>query len=138
MAELLTATELAGIRADVGQIFEDECIITRPDVNDPPTLNLTTGVFEGGSSITIYEGPCLITPIISRRDRFDEVSQGLVFTRQYRVALPWTVVNVQIRDHYTTTASDDPQVIGREMLVRDVLVGTNLGYRRLTVQDTRE
>lgn len=138
MAELLTSGELAGIRADVDQIFEDTCLITRPDVNDPPVLNTSTGFYEGGSLITIYQGPCLITPIISRRDRFDEVAQGLVFTRQYRVALPWFEDDVQIRDSYTTLTSDDPQVINRPMLVRDVLVGTNLGYRRLTVQDVRE
>lgn len=138
MPELLTAQELAGIREDVAVIFEDTCRITRPDVNDPPVLNQATGEFEGGTSITIYEGECYITPIISRRDRFDEVGQGLVFTRQYRVALPWDTDDVQIRDLYVTLTSADPQIIGREMLVRDVLVGSNIGYRRLTVQDTRE
>ena len=135
---LLSAIELAGIRADVEELFEDQCTILRPDPTDPPVLNKATGLFVGGTFLTIYSGECFITPIISRRDRFDEVGQGLVFTRQYRVGIPWTEDDVQIRDLYTTTATDDPQLLGRGMLVRDVLVGTNLGYRRLTVQDTRE
>lgn len=138
MSELMIQADLDGIRADVAEFFEDQCTIVRPDPNDPPVLNKATAELEGGTNIPIYTGVCFVKPIISRRDRFDEVGQGLVFTRQYRVGLPWTVTTVQIRDLLTVTASDDPQLIGRPMLIRDVLVGTNIGYRRLTAQDTRE
>lgn len=134
--ELLTDIELAGIRTDVEQLFEDTCIVER--ITSLGTLNHGTGEYTGQTRDLIYTGVCFIKPIISRRDRFDEVGQGLVFTRQYRVGLPHTVDDVQIRDLFTSTASADTQVIGRELLVRDVLVGSNVGYRRLTVQDTVE
>lgn len=134
--ELLTDIELAGIRADVAQLFEDACTIER--VTSLGTLNHSTGEYTGETRDLIYSGVCFIKPIISRRDRFDEVGQGLVFTRQYRVGLPHIVDTVQIRDLFTTTSSRDTQLVGRELMTRDVLVGTNVGYRRLTVQDTRE
>ncbi len=134
--ELLTDIELAGIRLDVDQLFEDTCTIER--VTTKGTLNHSTAKFTGEVRDLIYSGRCFIKPIISRRDRFDEVGQGLVFTRQYRVGIPHTVTTVQIRDLFTATVSRDPQVVSREMQVRDALVGSNLGYRRLTVQDTRE
>ena len=134
--ELLTDLELAGIRADVAGIFEDECEITRE--TSPGTLNHATAQYDSPTVVAVYSGECSIYPIESRRDRFDEFGQGLVYTRQYRVVLPYTVDNVQIRDEFVITASDDPQLIGRPMEVRDVLVSTNVGYRRLTVQDTRE
>jgi hypothetical protein len=136
VAELLTQGELDGIRVDVDQIFEDVGKIER--ITSPGVLDHETALYTGEVRALIYSGPCLIAPIISRRDRFDEFGQGLVFTRQYRVDIPWDIDDVQIRDLFTSLSSSDPQVIGREMLVRDVLVGTNVGYRRLTVQDTRE
>jgi hypothetical protein len=134
--ELLTDLELAGIRADVAGFFVDTCTITR--VTEEGALNHATAQFAAPTTITVYSGACSIYPIESRRDRFDEFGQGLVYTRQYRVVLPWTEDDVQIRDDFVATVSDDPQLIGRPMEVRDVIVSTNLGYRRLTVQDTRE
>ncbi len=135
-SDLVTDSELAGIRLDVEPIFSDTGKIER--LTDLGTLDHDTGLYTGPTRITIYEGVLSIHPIISRRDRFDEVGQGLVFSRQYRIDLPWFVDDVQIRDLFTGITSDDPQVPGREMLVRDVLIGSNLGYRRLTVQDTGE
>lgn len=136
MSELLTDTELVGIRADVDQLFEEVGKIER--ITSIGTLSHSTALYTGETRDLIYQGPCSIYPIISRRDRFDEVGQGLVFTRQYRVQVPYTVDDVQIRDVFTLLTSADSQAVGREMLVRDVLIGTNLGYRRLTVQDTQE
>lgn len=136
MSELLTDLELAGIRTDAGQLFRDSGRVER--ITSLGTLDHATGLYSGETRATIYEGECSIYPIISRRDRFDEVGQGLVFSRQYRVQLPWFEDDVQIRDIFTVLASVDPQAVGREMMVRDVLIGTNIGYRRLTVQDTTE
>ena len=135
--ELISDLELAGIRTDTEQLFVDECVIVRP--TDKALYDRETDDFVGDDEATeLYEGRCSIYPIESRRDRFDEFGQGLVFTRQYRVVLPWTVDDIQIRDLVTCTVSADPQLIGRPMEVRDVMVATILGYRRLTVQDTAE
>ncbi len=139
--ELISASELAGIRADVQQLFVDACTIERQPTSKADTVRQVqrgTGELIDDPRELIYTGVCSIWPIKSRRDRFDEFGQGLIFTRQYRVTLPYTVDDVQIRDIWTTTSSDDTQLIGREMEVRDVIVSTILGYRSLTVHDFRE
>lgn len=137
MSDLLDDLELAGIRLDVDPfLFEDACTITR--TTDQGTVNTITGELESPTSLPIYTGTCSLYPIESRRDRFDEFGQGLIYTRQYRVVLPYDVPEILIRDIFTLTASDDPQAVGRPMEVRDVILSTNLGYRRLTVQDVRE
>lgn len=137
MTDLITPNELAGLRTDVDQIFSYECNITRDQGEGD--LNENTSEYDNKpDDLVLYNGPYFLSPIISRRDRFDEFGEGLIFTRQYRVAIPYTVDNIQIRDLFVAVTSDDPQLVGRPMLVRDVLVATHLGYRRLTVQDTRE
>lgn len=133
---LLTDRELAAIRQDTVQLrpdtgrFERQLTLSEYD----PVTGLTTGETRD----LLYEGPCAIYPHMSRRDRFDEFGQGLIFTRQYRVNIPYTETDIQIRDRFTILISADPQLVGREMEVRDVVVGTNLGYRRITVHDFRE
>lgn len=139
--ELISTAELDGIRADAVQLFVDACIIERPRTSKDDstrTVNRLTGDLVDDPRDLIYTGNCSIYPIKSRRDRFDEYGQGLIFTRQYRVVLPWDTATVQIRDVWTCTSSDDPQLVGREMEVRDVLVSTITGYRSLTVHDFRE
>lgn len=135
--ELISTLELDGIRIDAEQLFEDACTIVRPV--ERATFDRETEVKVGNDDDdAVYSGRCSIYPIESRRDRFDEFGQGLIFTRQYRVVLPWTVADVQIRDIVTVTTSADPQLVNRPMEVRDVFVSTNTGYRRLTVHDSRE
>jgi len=135
--ELISDAELTGIRTDAEQLFVDECIIDR--LIDRAIFSREAGEIVGTDDYdTIYEGECSIYSIQARRDRFDEFGQGLIYTRQYRVILPWDEVGVQIRDRYITTVSADPQLVGRPMEVRDVVVGTILGYRRITVHDSKE
>lgn len=134
--ELISDLELAGIRADAVQLFKDTGKFER--ITDKGTLSTSTATFTGEARSTIYSGECSIYPIMSRRDRFDEFGEGLIFTRQYRVILPYDEDDIQQRDLFTCLTSDDTQLVGREMEVRDVVVSTILGYRRVTVQDTRE
>lgn len=132
---LLTDAELDGIRIDVEEQFEDEVLITRitqqaeyrRNAPDIPEVRAT-----------IYAGRAAIQPHMSRRDRFDEFGQGLIFTRQYRLKIPWDAPLPQIRDRVVMTVSRDPELVGREMEVRDPVVGTNVGYRRVTVHDSVE
>ena len=132
---LIDALELAGIRTDLDGFFDDVGIIER--IITPGVLQ-ANGTIAGEIRTTIYSGKMSVDPLLSRRDRFDEFGQGLVFTRQYRVDLPYTVTTVQIRDRIRITTSQDPQLVGREMEVRDVIVETDVGLRRLTVHDFRE
>lgn len=137
MTDLITPTELAGVRTDVDQFFSYECNVFRDE--GLGALNEATGLYDSPPADTvIYNGPYHLSPIISRRDRFDEFGEGLVFTRQYRVIIPYDQDDIQIRYYFQAVTSDDTQLVGRPMLVRDVIVGTHIGYRRLTVQDTRE
>ena len=139
---VLSEVELDGIRDDVEIIFTDEVRVFR--VTSKGTLNTATSVFENPTSIVIYEGPGQVTPIRSRRDKFDVIGEGAIFTRQYRLSVPWTaglvdpLKGAQIRDSVVTFASQDPQLIGREFEVRDVTTSTNIGYRQITVHDFRE
>lgn len=139
--ELISTSELAGIRLDANQLFVDACIIERlptskTDANREVVRG--TGQLVEEPRELVYTGKCSIYPIKSRRDRFDEFGHGLIFTRQYRIVLPHDADQVQIRDLWSATSSDDTQLIGKEMEVRDVIVSTILGYRSLTVHDFRE
>ena len=139
--ELISTSELDGIRSDAVQLFVDACVIERQPTSK---LDSTRDVERGTGQLVddprelIYTGNCSIYPIKSRRDRFDEFGQGLIFTRQYRVVLPHTADDIQIRDIFSATSSDDTQLVGRELQVRDVIVSTILGYRSLTVHDSAE
>jgi len=133
---LLTDAELAAVREDVVMLRPDVGLFERITV--PAQYDRTTKLVVPETRITIYTGPVAIYAHMSRRDRFDELGEGLVFTRQYRVNVPYTEDEIQIRDRFTVLVGTDPQLINREMEVRDVVVGTNLGYRRVTVHDFRE
>lgn len=139
---VLSEIELDGIRGDVEIIFTDTVRFYR--VTSLGTLNTTTSEFESPVSEVIYEGPGQVTPIRSRRDKFDVLGEGAIFTRQYRISIPWEaglvdpLEGVQIRDHAVTLVSRDPQLVGRVFEVRDATTSTNIGYRQITVHDFRE
>lgn len=134
--ELISQLELDGIRADAEQLFVDEGLFRRKTDDGP--LNLATSQYDSPTYVDIYQGRCSIYPIEARRDRVDDIGQGLVYTRQYRIVLPYDVPPLQIRDIFIPIASQDFDLIGREMETRDVLYSTNLGYRRVTVHDMGE
>lgn len=133
--ELIETAEVDGIRADIEQLFVDQGRFFRR-VGDP-ILN-PNGTADPPPEADIYVGRMSLYPIMSRRDRFDELAEGLVFTRQYRVEVPWSTADIQIRDRLILTVSRDPELVGRELEVRDVIVETNIGMRRITVHDFRE
>lgn len=135
--ELISKLELDGMRADVEQLFTDMGRIIRP--TGTPEYDRATDSFIGADTFDIiYEGRATFYPIMSRRDRFDEQGQGLIFIRQYRVMIPWDEAEIQIRDIYQPLTSDDPYIIGRSFEVRDVVGSSIIGYRRLTVHDPKE
>lgn len=136
--ELISDLELTGIRADAAQLFVDEGTIHRPDPDQKGDFDPDTGSTTAAVENLIYSGVMSVYPIEARRDRYDELGEGLIFQRQYRVIMPYTVDDIMIRDIMRVTSSDDTQLVGRPMEVRDVFVSTILGYRRLTVHDVAE
>ena len=136
MADNLDRLELAGARTDLLVELTDTCTIER--ITDKGTVNRTTAELVGETRDTIYTGICDCAPIRSRRDRFDTFGEALIFTRQYRVILPHDSADIQIRDIFTVTSSEDPEMVGRPMEVRDVHVTTDNIARTVTVHDSRE
>ena len=140
---LLSDLDLAGIQADADdQLFQCTGQVTRIEHSDR-TVNHATAVLTTPEPAVIYSGACYIYSIPARRDRFDEVGGGLIFTRQYRVGLPSAALTVDIHLSDTFTlltvpTGDDQHLLNRPLEVRDILGTTLAGHRRLTVQDLRQ
>jgi Family of unknown function (DUF6093) len=135
--------ELAGIRADMEHVFGDE---DNPDTDrvtiyretaysepDPDTAEITT------TTVNLHvDLRANISQVASRRDTMDDIGNATVFVRQYRMKVPYTVDDVQIRDFVLVTASRDPGLVGRKFEVRDVVHETNAAARLVTLQDVTE
>lgn len=138
MAELISDLELDGIRVDARQtISEGTCTIERRDEIERSDV-AADGSLTTTRTVLHTDIPCNFSPILARRDRFDEFAEALVFTRQYRVKVAWDVDDVRIGDYVTITTTADPQADGREFVVRDVVLSENNSVRIITVQDSEE
>lgn len=128
----LRDAELDIIRRQNDYEMEDKCRVFR--VESEGELQ-PDGTMSDSVEVDIYIGICSITPIIARRDRFDEFGQGLVYSVQYRLTLPYTATGISITDRVTMTATKDPDFTDREFEVRDVHRTTDISQRRVTVHD---
>lgn len=135
--EQISPLELAGIRADAEQVFAITCDIDRRVKRQPSDVAADASMPQPVTNL-YTDIRCSIYPIMSRRDRFDEFGQSLIFTRQYRLDLPYDTDNIRIRDLVTVKTSTDSRMLGRVFEVRDVVESTHLGYRRATLQDAGE
>lgn len=136
--ELISDLEVDGVRDDVEQLFVDQGTIKRPDPDQKGDFDPDTGSITPPVEDDVYAGRMFAYPISARRDTVDELGEGLIYVRQYRIGIPWDAPEPQLRDIVRLTTSRDPDLIGRPMEVRDVFVSTNVGYRRLTVHDVGE
>lgn len=135
--EQISPLELSGIRSDSEQVFVITCDIERRTKRVPADVAADASMPQ--PTTTLYTDlRCSVYPIMARRDRFDEFGQSLIFTRQYRLDLPFDTDNIRIRDLVTIKTSTDSRMLGRVFEVRDVVEGTNSGYRRVTLQDAGE
>lgn len=136
MAGTLTQLELDGSRLDMNQQLDATCLIWRQ--TDMGAVNPATGQFMAGSTVTVYEGPCWVGPILSRRDRFDVHGEQQIYQNQYRVTLPWDAFGIKIGDNFRVTNAHDLNLETRDMVVKDVLMTTDTIAQRLTVIDIKE
>lgn len=124
--------ELDYIRRDMEIEMEDECkiyrVVTKAELQPDGSLGFD-------EETEIYNGICSIAPIIARRDRFDEFGQGLVYSVQYRLVLPWDTTGIRITNRVLITVSQDPEFTDRNFEVRDVHRTTDNAQRRITVHD---
>lgn len=128
----LTDAELDAVRLDNEYEMEDTCRIY--EVTTKGSLQ-PDGTMTPDVENTIYSGQCSISPIIARRDRFDEFGQGLVYSVQYRLTVPYTVIGVRITHRVTMVTTRDPDFTGRNFEVRDVHRTTDISQRRITLHD---
>lgn len=136
MAGSLTREELEGIRIDQEAELDAQCLIWRE--TSPGTISKVTGEFMSPQTETIYEGPCSFAPIVSRRDRFDVHGEQQVYQNQNRLLIPWDAFEVKIGDFCRITESEDQDLNLKDMVVKDVLLVSDLTLRRLTLIDILE
>lgn len=127
----LSPWQLDAIRDDQEEELEDECKITRKKEG---ALQLDQ-TFSGGTAKLVFEGFCSFSPIVARRDRFDQFGEGLIYQVQYRVLLPHDATGIRITDVFKLTVTKDPDLLSRSFEVRDVHRTSDISQRRITVHD---
>lgn len=136
MAGTLTKIELAGIRVDQLAQLDAQCIIWRE--TDLGTISKTDATLSSPSNITIFAGPAFCAPIVSRRDRFDIHGEQQVYQNQYRILIPYDAPTIRIADKFRLTQSEDPDLLFKDMTIKDVLLVSDISLRRLTAIDILE
>lgn len=128
----LTALELKHLRADQLALMGDTCRIKH--VADPAELD-SDEVISTEAADVVYEGLCNITPIVARRDRFDEFGEGLIYQVQYRLLLPFDAIGFIITDRVEILTSADADLFARDFEIRDIHRVSDISQRRLTLHD---
>ncbi len=135
----LLNSELDGVRDDNEYEMEDECriyeVTTKGTLQPDGTMTADVEAEIYGVAFDGNPGICSITPIIARRDRFDEFAKGLVYSVQYRLTVPFTVTGVRITHLCTITNTRDAEFTNRIFEVRDVHRTTDISQRRITLHD---
>ncbi len=142
MVGSLTQVELGGLRLDQEAQLDAMCLIWR--ITSPGTISKTTAAYSSEATVTIYSGLCYFTPIVSRRDRFDEHGEQQIYQNQNRVLLPWDAgselgEDIRIGDLFRITSSQDPSLDVKPVQeIKDVLLVPDISMKRLTTIDIRE
>jgi len=136
MAGTISKIELAGIRIDQTAQLDAMCIIWRE--TDLGTISKVDATLSSPSNITIFTGACFCAPIVSRRDRFDVHGEQQIYQNQYRIFIPWDAPTIRIGDMFRLTTSEDPDLLLKDMTIKDVLLVSDISLRRLTALDILE
>lgn len=108
------------------------CTITR--AGGDPVRNEETGQLEPAPPVTVYTGPCLVTP--EGGDRVVEFGGEPVALRSYTVSIADLTADVHVEDTVTVTASRDPLLdAGRALRVLDVPKSELATVRRLSCEE---
>ena len=140
MVGSLTDIELEGLRLDQEAELDATCLIWR--VTDEGTISKVDATFSSPTQVTIFNGPCSITPIVARRDRFDVHGEQQVYQNQYRILVPWDAgqptYSIKIGDMIRITVSEDDDFTTKDLTIKDVLLVSDISLRRLTAIDITE
>ena len=146
MSDLITADELAGIRADANLLMgvsEDgvdvgRTVVTITRETGKGTLNTTTARYTP-TVATLYTGAAIVFPIVYRRERQEALPGSQVRTKMYRVLIPWDAQgdagDFRENDKVIITACDDVDFIGRDIRITDVMFESDQAFRRLSGVD---
>jgi hypothetical protein len=123
------AAMAAGRAAHAGLML-DACTITRGGIRtfDPVTQGYT---YTGGT--TVYVGPCRLK---TWRGNDEQAAEAEVNVQRYYLDLPLTVAPPAVarRDVASVTASVNPALVGRVLVITDVEPGTTSTALRCTVE----
>lgn len=130
---MLTASELAGMRATSTAAMPDTVAITRPA--DGGTLNPTTGAWTPAAATPIYTGPGRVRPPSSATE-MERIFGDLERTVQrYIGVIPWDADVPERNDRLEVTAGTDPDIGGRSFRVVAVAFGANHIDRQLGLEE---
>ena len=105
----------------------DACVVTRAN---SPLLNTTTGAITD-TPTTVYTGKCRFKAQQSTTPRDVGADKAAVPEVLPIVSVPVSVTAIREGDRVTITASNDPGLVGKVLIVRTVLGGTYITARRL-------
>jgi hypothetical protein len=132
----MTATSAAVRGQRLAEVLmTDTCTVTRP--SGEQVFDEDTGEYTQGTT-TLYTGKCRVRPMPNSSDRQVEAGDAAVEIWPFTVSLPMTATGIKASDKVTITASDDPGLVDRVLVVRSVAFGSQITARRLgcDVQET--
>lgn len=121
------------IRAVMSLGLVDEGEVTRDTgewIIDPDTL-----ISVPAPPLVLYEGPGNCQPMIGLNERMVQTGGETRTVNRYVCSIRWTATEILIGDIYTVTASADPMLDGRSLVIRDVIGDTFQSRRVLICED---
>jgi len=121
---------LARGRAAAEALMVDACTIRRRTGETTGPGGVVTPTY-----VTVFEGQCrLQQPTGTARE--EDAGEAALLMVRFELQVPMSVVGVQADDEVTVTASvHDPDLVGREFLVRGLFHKTHATARRLQVEE---
>lgn len=111
----------------------DTCVITRPTPNGEVSYDPSSRLVSNITDRTIYTGQCRLWAIPGGPPT--DFQGQYVNVSQLNLTLPWTSPETKVRDRVLITASVDPDLIGRALIVLSLNRGGALSpSRTMTVQ----
>lgn len=122
----------ARVAAEEGMV--DTCLVERP--REGATTDPATGVITSVRD-TIYSGPCRIQQAAGLSgSQQEDVGQANLLMLRLELQLPITAPALKVEDVVTLTASTrDPEMVGREWLVRSLAHKTDASARRVQISE---
>jgi hypothetical protein len=110
-----------------------EVLLTRRPTG-APTFDPVTGDLVAPQPTTVYQGPCLLSPLGDRVGTEVRGGEDETSTR-YQLSVPLSAERVKIGDETTVTVDPDPEFVGRKLWVSRVFYGSSVARRRCMAVD---